>query len=148
MRSVPRRCRAPQGLLVFVAGAKQSAPPISIAKIMLQKYRRLKLWAVGGGRPGRRSIPVFRWPHQDVPKSPEPKLLQENVPRSRATILVSAPVLQVVIVKGLCRSGGRDSMGGRGGMKNALLLATASSSASSSSSSSTSASSPAVVCGQ
>ena len=33
MRSVPRRSRAPQGFLGFVAGAEQSAPPISIAKI-------------------------------------------------------------------------------------------------------------------
>jgi hypothetical protein len=37
MRSVPRRYRAPQGLLGFVAGAKQSAPPIYIAKICFKK---------------------------------------------------------------------------------------------------------------
>jgi hypothetical protein len=52
MRSVPRRSRAPQVFLGFVAGAEQSAPPIFIAKISpkyAQKNRRLKLWAVGGG---------------------------------------------------------------------------------------------------
>jgi hypothetical protein len=41
MRSVPRRCRAPQGLLGFVAGAEQSAPPISIAKVSPKYARKL-----------------------------------------------------------------------------------------------------------